>query len=251
MIIHNSWSVHIEYAAPEGAERLTHDDERWDAFADAGADYAANVGWDASVPFEPDRYSVSLYVDAEDPFEAAGRARDIASKMVWDAGLPEWPAVRLEAKTEAELDAELAEPNFPLLLGAAEVAKYLGVTRQRIAELRKRPDFPKPIVELAAGPIWLQGAVSTFVETWDRRPGRKPAGMPFGFRVAEDGQVATDDHEQAAVQFVGSLHLAGASAEEIAERLEAAGFKPPEGDRWDTTTVRRIAAMTPKPARRP
>lgn len=38
--------------------------------------------------------------------------------------------------------------------GVAEVAEALGVSRQRLAKLRERQDFPAPVAELAQGPIW-------------------------------------------------------------------------------------------------
>ena len=38
--------------------------------------------------------------------------------------------------------------------GLTEVAEALGVTTQRIAALRARPDFPDPVGEIAQGPIW-------------------------------------------------------------------------------------------------
>ncbi|WP_261556251.1 serine/threonine-protein kinase [Frankia tisae] len=38
--------------------------------------------------------------------------------------------------------------------GVTEVAEILGVSRQRVAKLRDRADFPDPIAEIAQGPIW-------------------------------------------------------------------------------------------------
>jgi prophage regulatory protein len=43
------------------------------------------------------------------------------------------------------------------LVGVAEIAQMVGVTRQRINELvRNDPDFPTPEAELAAGRIWAR-----------------------------------------------------------------------------------------------
>ncbi|MCM0618760.1 helix-turn-helix transcriptional regulator [Nocardioides bruguierae] len=41
------------------------------------------------------------------------------------------------------------------LMGLAEVAELLGVTRQRVHQLAQRSDFPKPTARLSAGLIWL------------------------------------------------------------------------------------------------
>lgn len=38
--------------------------------------------------------------------------------------------------------------------GTTEAAEEIGVTPQRIAMLRQRPDFPDPVGEIAQGPIW-------------------------------------------------------------------------------------------------
>jgi hypothetical protein len=170
MIEPTNWSVLVEYAAPAEAEPVALNDDRWNALVDAAEDYAGTV------THSTERCSVRVFVDDEpDAYRAVMTARDVTWKMISNVGLPEWPVVRLEALSEAELDAELAKPNFPQLLGLSELAVHLGVTRQRIAELRRRPEFPKPIVELAAGPIWVQGAVDSFVSTWHRHAGRPRA----------------------------------------------------------------------------
>ncbi len=55
------------------------------------------------------------------------------------------------------------------LVGVAEIAEMLGVTRQRVNQLIKEAaDFPTPEAELSAGRIWRRDAV----EEWARRTGR-------------------------------------------------------------------------------
>ncbi len=40
-------------------------------------------------------------------------------------------------------------------MGAAEIGKRLGVSRQRVSQIAAQdPTFPKPVAELAAGRIW-------------------------------------------------------------------------------------------------
>jgi hypothetical protein len=53
-------------------------------------------------------------------------------------------------------------------MGTSEIAKLLGVSRQRANQLAQREGFPEPIARLAAGPIWEAGAV----EQWARDAGR-------------------------------------------------------------------------------
>lgn len=54
------------------------------------------------------------------------------------------------------------------LMGVAEVAKLLGVSRQRVQQLARRTDFPEPVARLAATPVWE----SEDVEQWARERGR-------------------------------------------------------------------------------
>jgi len=39
--------------------------------------------------------------------------------------------------------------------GAAEVAKMLGVRRQRVSQLTAEPDFAEPWLRLRIGKVWL------------------------------------------------------------------------------------------------
>ena len=60
------------------------------------------------------------------------------------------------------------------LVGVAEIADLLGVSRQRVhAIIRAYDDFPDPVAELSAGRIWLRSDVDDWiVRHSDRRPGR-------------------------------------------------------------------------------
>lgn len=53
----------------------------------------------------------------------------------------------------------------PELLGASDVARLLGLSRQRVYQLlEEREDFPRPVVELARGSLWRRQEV----EAWGR-----------------------------------------------------------------------------------
>jgi predicted DNA-binding transcriptional regulator AlpA len=54
------------------------------------------------------------------------------------------------------------------LVGTTEIAKLLGVSRQRVGQLAATESFPQPTARLAAGPIWEREAV----ERWAREAGR-------------------------------------------------------------------------------
>lgn len=54
------------------------------------------------------------------------------------------------------------------LMGIAEIAGLLGVTRTRVHQLRTGGALPEPYDTLAMGPVWLRADV----ERWAREAGR-------------------------------------------------------------------------------
>lgn len=135
--------------------------ETLEAVAAIGGPAAGNVG--------ERRLETTLTVSASNPPEAAARAIEIVT-----AEAP-GKVIAIEVMTTEEQDRRLAEPAFPELVGVSEVAELLEISRQRLAVLRQRPEFPRPVAELAAGPIWRRGDLSTFAMGWQRRPGRPRA----------------------------------------------------------------------------
>ena len=53
--------------------------------------------------------------------------------------------------------------------GTAEVAGLLGCAKQQIYSLRRRSDFPPPVHEVDATPLWDLREVESFKRTWKRR----------------------------------------------------------------------------------
>jgi len=51
------------------------------------------------------------------------------------------------------------------LMGAAEIADRLGVSRQRVQQLVSRPDFPAPSHVLAMGKVWETEDVERWIAT--------------------------------------------------------------------------------------
>lgn len=54
------------------------------------------------------------------------------------------------------------------LMGQAEIADRLGVSRQRVQQLVARPDWPTPYVTLAMGKVWKTEDVEVWIR--DHRP---------------------------------------------------------------------------------
>lgn len=94
----------------------------------------------------------------------------------------------IEKKTEEATNAAFVVVHLDNLGGVTEVAEVLGCAKQQIAALRKRDDFPKPVLMLAATPVWTLSSIRTFQSTWKRRGPRKPAiqAVPAEVVVSED-----------------------------------------------------------------
>lgn len=61
------------------------------------------------------------------------------------------------------------------LVGAAEIAQMLGVSRQRVYQIAETyDDFPPPEVDLASGRVWKRATVEAWIKKHpDRGPGRR------------------------------------------------------------------------------
>jgi hypothetical protein len=88
-----------------------------------------------------------------------------------ELGLEHDGVARIEVLEPRYMELELArEPDR--YLGVTEIAEILGVSRQRVMQLRQRDDFPEPVAELAAGPVWKMFNLQRFIREWPRKPGR-------------------------------------------------------------------------------
>jgi prophage regulatory protein len=54
--------------------------------------------------------------------------------------------------------------------GAHEIRDLLGVSRQRVYQLARRSDFPKPIAILAQGKVWLVSDIEAWIGTYRTKP---------------------------------------------------------------------------------
>lgn len=111
----------------------------------------------------------TLTVDAGDVKSAFIKLLQIMRRLV------DGKVIAAAILTADEADAELGLR--PKIAGVTEVARMLGISRQRVSTLSKRSDFPMPLAELASGPIWRVGDLSTFASGWRRKPGRPRNAM--------------------------------------------------------------------------
>jgi predicted DNA-binding transcriptional regulator AlpA len=99
------------------------------------------------------------------------------------------------------------------LVGAAEVAGLLGVSRQRVDQLAGGyADFPQPEAELAAGRVWSREAIDGWLATHpERKPGRE-GGRTIMFerltdRAREAFVLAQGEARAFGHSYVGCEHL--------------------------------------------
>jgi hypothetical protein len=158
------WSVLIEASTDDD---VTESD--LERFVDAVEPFSGVVAGVAR------RYSarLSVTVPTDSPKTAITHALDCFDAASRAAQMPTISEiVRVEALTEQELDRELDEPAFPQLLGVTEVARLLGVTRQRASAIQTSAGFPAPVARLATGPVWTLPSISRFLDEWTRKGGR-------------------------------------------------------------------------------
>ncbi len=169
------WSVEVKvrHAIPK-AEVVEATDDLLEALASYSAAASAGAG----------TMTVQLTVEARTLVGAVAAATWAVAEAFAQIRPPRQLRSILggEAVTMEELERRLNEPPVPELIGVAELAGLLDVTKQRVSYLAKgTAGFPKPFATLAAGPVWLKPTVTRFVETWERRPrGRPRKSEPSG-----------------------------------------------------------------------
>lgn len=152
-----NWVVMLSYALD--ADITTMD--RWEGELD---------GFDATIARVPDRgVDVLLHADDATLDEALKLARKHAQRVV--PGDP----IGVEAIAEEEHLRRADSVAIPQLMSAAEVAEELGVSRQRVHQLRSGGGFPDPVADLRSGAVWDAGEIRRFARKWERRPGRPTA----------------------------------------------------------------------------
>jgi prophage regulatory protein len=60
------------------------------------------------------------------------------------------------------------------VVGLAEVAALLGVSKRTATRYTAREDFPEPAAVLAMGPIWCRAEVEAWISKGPIRRGRPP-----------------------------------------------------------------------------
>ena len=97
----------------------------------------------------------------------------------------------------------------PHLLGVAEIAAMLGLTRQRVNQLIQSADFPAPEAELSAGRIWTREAIEAWVASHPDRAHEAGTAMFGGFTNGARAVVVRAQEEARSLRhgYIGTEHL--------------------------------------------
>jgi hypothetical protein len=159
---------------PFAGSRIDRVDERTDDLMEALLKEAEGPVVSAGAAGIGLRFSL-VFPTRQRPEDVIAEAAGILARVLANIGLGDLDVTMMSVETDEHLERENATPNFPELVGLSEIAGILGVSKQRVAQLRDREDFPKPVAELAAGPVWSRWMLERFIEEWPRRGGRAPA----------------------------------------------------------------------------
>ena len=161
------YSVHMEARASADALNLMVDEDAADALMDLLDDHDGAVSTGTGV------WEATISVRAVNAWEATSSGSVLIEKLADKAGIPDWPAVRVDVVRQDVLEAENMRPTLPELVSGPEAAEILGVSPQRLRQLADgHASFPEPMYELRAGKLWLKDAIEAFDRRWDRKPGR-------------------------------------------------------------------------------
>jgi hypothetical protein len=121
--------------------------------------------------------TLTFDVDDESVGDAARAACSEARVAVAAAGIA-GTADGVECMTSARFMGQALTPEvrrFFDVVGTAEVAEILSISRPRLDRVRKtHPDFPAPLAELRSGPVWGRAWIMEFDQGWERKRTGRP-----------------------------------------------------------------------------
>jgi predicted DNA-binding transcriptional regulator AlpA len=156
--VNEDWVVTLTFDVDPSMERI-----------DAWEDELESM--DGSVARIPER-GVDVTVYAPGDFNMFDAVRKMSAEI---AHVVQAEPVGMEAVRESEWRRRAEAPTMPELMSAAEIAEMLGLSRQRVHQLRAIRAFPEPLAELRGGAVWDAAAVRKFGQEWTRKPGRPRA----------------------------------------------------------------------------
>lgn len=114
----------------------------------------------------PTRYTLTVHAEESSLRQAIATGL----RRVEDATLVR--AQGVEALAQHDVVRQLQRSTVPQLVGNADIADMLGVTRQRAAQLADVDGFPPAVMTIKAGPLRVRDQVEDWARTWNRKAGR-------------------------------------------------------------------------------
>ena len=139
-------------------------------------------------------------------------------------------------------------------LGSADVARTLGVSRQRVSQLQKTPTFPRPRMQGWGVKVWDAAGIECWAAA--HRPERLSDAGRFGGESGALLRAAEAQAQRLAIHWIDTAHFwlaiaAGSSGPALAGALASMGLTPQELEvyirAWNTGPSRpqRSFRMTP------
>jgi DNA-binding CsgD family transcriptional regulator len=203
------WSLHIEADVEPAPEEALED--LLEVLPDLG-------GSSPALSWRGDELSLWLSVPAQDPLIAIHNGLVVFSEATDKLGIVIREIVRAEAVTHERLERE-HEEEPDQYVGVSEIAAMLAVSKQRVSELRVRADFPAPVAELAAGPVWRESSLRRFVAEWPRRPGRPGTLLQALEDLHARHELLATENLTDKQRWLLDLVASGASFTDVAEQL--------------------------------
>lgn len=137
-----------------------------DELMDALAVYSAAIGPEDSPENGPWILAATITLEAGTLRQAIAAALQVVETATGEK------ALAIEILPTHEFDRRVNKPLIPPLVGNAEIARMLGVSRQRAGQLVDVDGFPPAAVVTQAGPLRVRSQVEGWARTWERRSGR-------------------------------------------------------------------------------
>lgn len=202
------WSVHVEAEVDAASDEIVED--LLDILPEVG-------GASPALSWSPGEFSVQFSVRAPDAAHAISHGLGVLLMATEKLGIDIHEVPSIEATTHERLARELTE-DPERYFGVNEVAEMLGVSKQRVSELRMRSDFPAPVAELAAGPVWRESSLRRFVAEWPRRPGRPGTLLDAIRNLRGHDDLPTEQLTDLQREVLRAL-ASGATMQEIADEM--------------------------------
>jgi hypothetical protein len=157
-----SWTVRVDWLEPTGP---LSGEFKMDAWTTALAVYSPAISLEPGGARERATATITL----------TARSLRVATQtaLVLVEGVTKVRADGIEVLTTEEFDRRECEPQIPPLIGQTEMARKLGVARQRVAQLAvEHKNFPPEVMRTAAGPLYVEAQFDAWAQGWTRRAGR-------------------------------------------------------------------------------